>query len=408
MALYAPSAPSLGARVHAVSLNLFRFSHPGLRLSVLATALALSACGGEPASQELPAPTVEVIVAKPESLQLDSSLPGRIEPFRVAEVRARVAGIVLRRTFEEGSTVKAGQVLFEIDPAPFRASLSRAQAELAKAQSELDEARRVATRYEPLAKAKAISQQEYESATTRMRSAESARQAAAAAVESARLDLKYATVTAPISGRIGRALVTEGALVGQGEATPLATIQQLDKVYADFQQPVHDVLRLRDALSQGALTEGDGARKVKIQVEGTRHEREGTLLFSDITVDRSTSQVLLRGVFDNPDDLLLPGMFVRVVTPQGTDDKAILVPQRAVQSDGQGGQQVLIVDQKNIVQARAVRTGQMRGTRWQIVEGLAAGDRVVVAGANLAPAGTQVRLKTATVASAPAAAASRG
>lgn len=391
-----------------MSLNFLRFYRPASRLSVLAIAIALAACGAEPASQEMPAPTVEVVVAQPEALQLNSSLPGRIEPFRVAEVRARVAGIVLRRTFEEGSTVKAGQVLFEIDPAPFRASLSRAQAELAKAQSELDEARRVATRYEPLAQAKAISQQEYDSATTRMRSAESARQAAAAEVESARLDLKYATVTAPISGRIGRALVTEGALVGQGEATPLATIQQLDKVYADFQQPVNDVLRLRDALSQGTLTEGNAARTVKIQVDGTRHEREGTLLFSDITVDRSTSQVLLRGVFDNPDGLLLPGMFVRVVTPQGTDAKAILVPQRAVQSDGQGGQQVLVVDQKNVVQARPVRTGQMRGARWQIVEGLAAGDRVVISGANLAPAGTAVEIKTSAAAPAQAPTASKG
>ena len=374
----------------------------------LALALMLAGCGTEQAAAPAPEPTVEVVIASQSPLGLSSSLPGRIEPFRVAEVRARVAGIVLRRTFEEGSEVKAGQVLFEIDPAPYKAALSRASAELAKAQSELDEARRIANRYAPLIQAKAISQQDYDAATTNARNAEAVRQSAAANLEAMRLDLKHATVTAPISGRIGRALVTEGALVGQGESTPLATIQQLDTVYADFQQPLGEMLRLREAMSSGDLSKASDANKVTIQVEDTGHVREGTLLFSDVTVDRSTSQVSLRGVFKNEDGLLLPGMFVRVSTSMGVDDKSILVPQRAVQRDGAGGMQVLVVDAQDTVQARPVVTGQMRDGKWQITSGLKAGDRVVVAGAGSAPPGTKVQVRVAGSAKATTAAPATG
>lgn len=376
----------------SLKYKAFRLLKP---LSLLSVAIFIAGCGGGGAeAEQMAAPPVEVITTVSESLQLTSTLPGRISPLRVAEVRARAAGIVLRRRFEEGAQVNAGQVLFEIDPAPFRAALAQAQAELSKAQSELNDARRIAERYRPLAQAKAISQQEYEAATTRVETAQGARQAAAAAVEAARIDLKHTTVTAPISGRIGRALVTEGALVGQGEATPMAVIQQVDKVYADFHQPVNDVLKLREALKNGSLSPSASAHAVKVRIDGTSHELEGKLLFSDITVDPTTSQVLIRGLIENPDDLLLPGMFVRVVMPQGADAKAILVPQRAVMGDGQGGQQVLIVDKDSVLQARAVRTGSMFGSRWQILEGLKPGDRVVVSSAALIPPGTPVEVKT--------------
>lgn len=355
----------------------------GLR-PLLAVAVALSVAGCGPSESPPPfggTPTVEVVTVQPQAFSLSRNLPGRIEPVRVAEVRARVAGIVLSRSFEEGADVKAGDVLFRIDPRPFRAALSRAQGELARTEAALTEAQAVVRRYEPLVKIEAVSQQDFDTAQATLQSALAARQSARANVETAQLDLQYATVTAPISGRIGRALVTEGALVGQGEATPLALIQQIDPVYADFKQPVADALRLRTALAQGRVQdhEGKGA-EISVTVDGTAETRKGHLLFSDITVERSTGQVSLRGEFANPDGLLLPGMYVRVHTPQGVDPEAILVPQRAVTHGLDGKAQVLVVGQDNVVQARSVETGAMEGAHWHIVSGLQAGDRVIVGG----------------------------
>ncbi|ENO89820.1 efflux RND transporter periplasmic adaptor subunit [Thauera linaloolentis] len=351
---------------------------------MLAAAVLVAGCDGkrDASGQDAGAPqTVEAIVVQAGSLALSSELPGRVEPVRVAEVRARVAGIVLSRNFTEGADVKAGQRLFQIDPAPFKAALLRAQSELAKAEASLFDAQAVMRRYEPLVAIEAVSRQDYDAAQARLKSAQAERQAALAGIETARLDLGYATVTAPISGRIGRALVTEGALVGQNEATPLATIQQIDAVHVDFKQPVAEVLSLREALAEGRLAqdEGKGAR-ISVTVEGTGQRRDGHLLFSDITVDRGTGQISLRGRFDNADGLLLPGMYVRVHTPQGTDPQAILVPQRAVQRGTDGKPLVLVVDQDDTAQARAVQTGTMHGAQWHITEGLQAGDRVIVGG----------------------------
>lgn len=353
-------------------------------LFLLAVAVLAAGCGQKPDSSahEAQEPqAVEAIAIQAGRLALASELPGRVEPIRVAEVRARVAGIVLSRNFTEGATVKAGQVLFQIDPAPFRAALSRAQSALAKADAALFDAQAVSKRYEPLVEIEAVSRQDFDAAQARLKSAQAERQSALAEIETARLNLGYATVTAPISGRIGRALVTEGALVGQNEATPLATIQQIDQVYVDFKQPVAEVLGLRAALAEGRLAqdEGKGAR-IAVTVEGTDQRRDGHLLFSDIAVDRSTGQVSLRGQFANPDGLLLPGMYVRVQTPQGVDPQAILVPQRAVQRSTDGKAQVLLVGEGGVVQARAVRTGSMHGTQWHITEGLKSGDQVIVNG----------------------------
>lgn len=360
-----------------------------LSLSVL---ILLAACGrgGDEAAPLQGAKPVEVIEVQARPLELVDELPGRIEPVRVAEVRARVPGIVLSRTFEEGAEVKAGDLLFEIDPARFKAELSRAQGELARAEASLQETQAVAKRYGPLVEIEAISPQDFEAAEAAFKSAQAARQVAQASVEAAKLDLQYASVRAPISGRIGRALVTEGALVGQNEATPLAVIQQLDPVYADFKQPVAEVLRLREAVEEGRLAQNDGAVPISVTVDGTRHTREGSLLFSDVTVDRSTGQVSLRGEIANADGLLLPGMYVRIRLTQGTDPQAIVVPQRAVQRGSDGNGRVRVVGPDDVVEEREVITGVMLGSEWHIVDGLKAGDRVIVGGS--AGAGETVRI----------------
>lgn len=360
-------------------------------VGALVASVALVGCGPaeeQAAPVEAPRPvSVSTVVTEP--LVLTSELPGRIEPVRVAEVRARVAGIVVQKRFEEGADVKAGDLLFQIDPAPLKAVVSRAEGELARAEAVLTEARARVKRYERLVKVEAVSQQVFDSAVADLRSAQAATRTAQADLESARLNLGYASVTAPISGRIGRALVTEGALVGQGDATLMARIQQLDPVYADFTQPVADVLRLREALKVGNLAAGDG-NTLSIRVEGTEYEREGALLFTDVAVDPGTGQVSLRGKFANPDGVLLPGMYVRVLAPQGMDDQAILVPQRAVQRSSDGSAFVLVVGEGSRAELRSVKTGAMHGSRWQISDGLQSGDQVIVGGLTGLQPGTQV------------------
>ncbi|QBF26567.1 MexC family multidrug efflux RND transporter periplasmic adaptor subunit [Pseudomonas tructae] len=358
-----------------------------IRMVVLAGAIALSGCG--PAEEQVAAANtsypVQVVSVVAEPLALASELPGRVEPMRVAEVRARVPGIVLHKRFEEGADVNAGEVLFQIDPAPFKAALARAEADLARAQAVQQEAQARLKRYEPLVKIEAVSQQDFDSATAELRSAQAAVRSGQADVQTARLNLGYATVTAPISGRIGRALATEGALVGQGDATLMARIQQLDPIYVDFTQSAADALRLRQSLNNGDLAGGDD-KALSAQVEGTDFQRQGALMFTDVAVDRSTGQVTLRGRFDNADGILLPGMYVRVRTPQGTAQQALLVPQRAVQRDSNGEARVMVVGSGSLAEARSVRTGVMQGARWQIIEGLRAGDQVIVGSpAGLAP-----------------------
>lgn len=347
----------------------------------LAAAIALAGCGpsNEQADVAEVVRAVEVLAVKTEPLALTSDLPGRVEPMRVAEVRARVPGIVMQKRFEEGADVKAGDLLFQIDPAPLKAALSRAEGELARTQAVALEAQARVKRYEPLVKVEAVSQQDFDSAMADLRSAQAATRSAQADLQSARLNLGYASVTAPISGRVGRALVTEGALVGQGDATLMARIQQLDPVYVDFTQSAADALRLRESLKGGKLS-ADDSKTLSIRVDGTAFERQGALMFTDIAVDRGTGQVSLRGKFANSDGVLLPGMFVRVRTPQGTDKQAILVPQRSVQRGSDGGAQVMVVGADGRAEARNVATGSMQGSRWQISEGLKAGDQVIVSG----------------------------
>jgi len=355
--------------------------------SCLLAAVVLAGCGEAevPPSAAQSAFPVQTVTVASEPLTLAATLPGRVEPMRVAEVRARVAGIVLHKRFEEGADVKAGEVLFQIDPAPFKAALARTEADLARARSVMLEAQARVRRYEPLVKIEAVSQQDFDTASADLRSGQAAVRSAQADVETARLNLGYATVKAPISGRIGRALVTEGALVGQGDATLMARVQQLDPIYVDFTQPAADALRLRQALKDGALAAGD-QQALTAQVEGTDYQRQGALMFTDIAVDRGTGQVTLRGRFDNADGILLPGMYVRVRTPQGTDNQAILVPQRAIQRGSDGEARVMLVGIDGMAEARSVRTGAMHGARWQVTEGLRPGDQVIVGSpAGLAP-----------------------
>jgi membrane fusion protein (multidrug efflux system) len=328
-----------------------------------------------------PPAEVAVVTVQPERLAVTNELPGRLEATRVAQVRARVAGIVLKRVFREGSDVKAGDVLFQIDPAPFQAAYDSAKANLARAEANHAQANLKAQRYKPLVESNAISKQEYDDALTAQKQTAADVAAAKAAVETAQLNLGYATVKAPISGRIGRALVTEGALVGQGEATPLAVIQQLDPIYVNLTQSASELLQLRRAMESGQLKRvgPDQAKVTMVMEDGTPYPRPGKLLFSDMSVDEATGAVILRAKFPNPDRFLLPGMYARARLEQAVDEKAITVPQQAVMRD-QNNASVMLVGADGKVSAQPVRTGPARGDKWVVLEGLKAGDQVIVEG----------------------------
>lgn len=344
-------------------------------LLILALPL-LGACAGSVPPEPAP-PKFEIATAEARPAAPAAELPGRIAALRTAEVRARVAGIVLRRQFDEGSEVQAGQVLFQIDPAPLRAAAARARGELAKTQAELEDARAQAGRYAELAPAGAVSSQDLDSAKARLKAAQAAQLSANAEVDSAELDLSHATVRAPISGRIGRALVSEGALVGQGEATPLALIEQLHPIYADFSRPLGDVLRLRaEAAAQGTAPEA----QVSLEIPELAQRREGRLLFADMRVDPDTGTVALRAEFANADGLLLPGMFVRVQTAPHAAAPQVYVPQRAIRRAADGSASLIVVGADGLAATRAVRTGQMDAGQWQILEGLMPGERFVASG----------------------------
>ncbi len=361
-------------------------------------AMLLSGCQSDEQAQAKEAkpqlPKVEIATVEPTPYSRTIELPGRIYPVRVAKVRARVAGIVLSRDFEEGSDVKKGQVLFHIDPAPFQAELAQAKADLAKAEANLHDVGLTAKRYGPLRESGSISQQEYDTAIANLKVAEAEKQAAAAKVKTAALNLSYATVTAPISGRIGRAEITEGSLVGQNEATLLATIKQLDPVYADLTQPVSEFLQLRAAMKKGAAERKKP--EVIVEVDEVNYHENGRLLFSDVSVDRTTGQVSLRCEFPNPDGMLLPDMFVRIKIKLGEDEQAILIPQRAVQRAQDGTAQVYVVDEQGMAQVRSITTGKMDGSRWQVLSGLKAGERLVVNGIDKVSPGMQVTAQIGT------------
>ena len=352
---------------------------------LIALALPLAACGPKPAAPAPAAPPpaeVGVVRAEPASVGLVTELPGRTEASRIAQVRARVAGIVQRQLFREGSDVKAGQPLFRLDDAPYRATLASAQAALARAEANVMQTRAQAERYKPLAEANAISQQEYIAAQAAFKQAEADVASAKAAMQTAQINVGYAAVASPIAGRIGRALVTEGALVGQGEATQLAVVQQIDPLYVNFTQPAGEVMRLRAAIASGAYTSAGSAGSVAVTVlleDGSVYPLRGKLLFSDLSVDPSSNQITLRAEVPNPKGALLPGLYVRVRLEQAQVPSGILLPQQAVQR-GSAGDTVMVVGADGKVAARPVKVSLGQGRQWVVLDGLAAGEQVVVEG----------------------------
>jgi len=327
-----------------------------------------------------PPVTVSIITTEKQDLPIMDELPGRIAPMRIAEVRPRVSGIVIERVFKQGSLVKEGDVLYRIDPEPFKVQVDSAKATLDRAKAAQLRARQQADRQKELRERNISSPQQLEEAVAALAQADADVAAAEANLKAAELNLHYTEVRAPISGRIGRALITEGALVSSSDK--LATIQQLDPVYADFTQSVNALRALRRAVKEGTVS-SISEDEVKVQLrfdDGTEYQQPGRLLFSEVTVEATTGQVVLRGQFPNPDGDLLPGMYVRVLVEQGVQHDVIAVPQQAVQRDGAGRSQVYIVKADGTLELRTVRTGRVVGNKWVIEEGLAAGERVVVEG----------------------------
>ena len=369
-----------------------------LKLIVVLTALvgSLFLGGCEQQKQAVPPPVPEVVVmtVQPQRVELTTELPGRTSPFLVAEIRPQVNGLIQKRLFKEGSDVKIGQVLYQIDPAPFQASLDHAQAALAKAEANVPAIRLKMQRYRELLTDKAVSQQDYDDIAATLKQVEAEVVYGKAAVESARINLGYTRVTAPISGRIGRSSVTDGALVTAHQPTALATIQQLDPIYADVPQSTTELLRLRRRLAEGSLDQnGRNQQNVKLILEDNNvYSWEGTLQFRDVTVDPSTGSVILRAVFPNPEGVLLPGMFVRAVVKEGINEQAILIPQQTVSRDPKGNPSVLLVDAAGKIQQRPLTLDRAISDQWLVASGLTAGERVVVEGMQKARPGSSVKV----------------
>jgi membrane fusion protein (multidrug efflux system) len=343
----------------------------------------LAACGRPGAKPAAPAPVeVGVVTLAPTSVTLTKELPGRTSAFRVAEVRARVNGIVQKRLFVEGSDVKEGQPLFRIDPAPYQAALDAAKAQLARAEAKVASARTQAERYTELVAENAVSRQEYDDAIATLKGAEADVDAGRAAVQGARINLGYTTVTSPVAGRIGRSAVTEGAYVQQAAATLLAVVQQLDPLYVDLTQASAEALRLRRDLDEGKLqSAGRGKAKVRLVLDdGREYGPAGALQFADVTVDPSTGSIALRALFPNPRGELLPGMFVRARLEEAVKSEALLVPQQAVMRDPKGAPTALVVNAQRKVERRQLTTDRAVGNAWLVSDGVKAGEQVIVEG----------------------------
>lgn len=352
-------------------------------MSILAVAVFLAGCQEEAAPPAQQKPTVGVVTLQAEPFAVTTDLPGRTRAYRIAEVRPQVNGIIQKRLFTEGSEVKAGQQLYQIDAAVYEATLKSAQASQASSKS-------LADRYAELVKDQAVSKQAYDEARAASLQAE-------AELERARIDLRYTKVLAPISGRIGRSAVTEGALVSNGQAQELATIQQLDPIYVDVTQPARDLLALRRDLADGRLQKaGENAAKVTLKLEdGSDYGHEGKLEFSEVTVDPGTGSVTLRAVFPNPDKVLLPGMFVHAQLVAGLKSEAILVPQQGVTRNTKGEPTAMVVNAENKVELRPIKTERAVGNRWLVGEGLQPGDRVITEGLQFIQPGVEVEVAPA-------------
>lgn len=353
-------------------------------MSILAVAVFLAGCQEEAAPPAQQKPKVGIVTVQTEPFAVTTDLPGRTRAYRIAEVRPQVNGIIQKRLFTEGSDVKAGQQLYQIDASVYEATLKSAQASLASSKS-------LADRYAELVKDQAVSKQAYDEARAASLQAE-------AELERARIDLRYTKVLAPISGRIGRSAVTEGALVSNGQAQELATIQQLDPIYVDVTQPARDLLALRRDLAEGRLQKsGENAARVSLKLEdGSDYGHEGKLEFSEVTVDPGTGSVTLRAVFPNPDKILLPGMFVHAQLVAGLKSEAMLVPQQGVTRNARGEPTAMVVNAENKVELRTIKTERAVGNRWLVGDGLQPGDRVITEGLQFIQPGVEVEVAPAT------------
>ena len=363
---------------------------------LLAAAWIPAACGqgstGKAQGQAGP-PEVAVVEVKPERVAVTTELPGRTSAYLIAEVRPQVSGIIQQRLFREGADVKAGDVLYQIDPATYQAAYDSARAALARAEANITSIRFRAERYKELVEIKAVSRQEYDDATAALKQAEAEIAAGKAAVEAARINLGYTRVTAPIGGRIGKSSVTVGALVTANQPVSLATIQQIDPVYVDVTQSSAVLLQLQRAMASGALRR-DSANRARVRLlleDGTPYPLEGTLQFQDVTVDPTTGSFIVRAIFPNPKRVLLPGMFVRAVLEEGVNEQAILVPQQGVSRDPKGNPLALIVDAEGKVQQRVLTVVRTIKDKWLVSDGLAPGDRVIVEGVQKVRPGMTVR-----------------
>lgn len=373
-------------------MNKIRGLPPLAAVLMLSGSFLLTGCDNnksEQAAQQPPA--VGVVTLKTEPLKISTELPGRTSAYRVAEVRPQVSGIILKRNFVEGSDVKAGQSLYQIDPATYQAAYDSAKGDLTQAQANARIAQLTVKRYKPLLGTKYISQQDYDTAVATAAQNDAAVQVAKANVETARINLAYTKVTSPISGRIGKSSVTEGALVQSAQTTALATVQQLDPMYVDVTQSSEDFMRLRSELESGQLKQNDGKANVTLLMQnGSSYAQTGTLEFSDVTVDETTGSITLRAIVPNPNHTLLPGMFVRARLDEGINPNAMLVPQQAVTRTPTGQATVMVVGADNKVESRQVTTSQAIGDKWLVTDGVKAGERVISTGLQRAKPGAQV------------------
>lgn len=343
-------------------------------------ALLLGACMEEAPPPQQGAPQVHVVTLKAQPVELTRELPGRTNAYLVAEVRPQVTGIVKERLFTEGSLVEAGQPLFQLDDATYRADLNSALASLRRAEAAVEVARLNAARLEELVKTNVVSRQDYDNAAGALRQAEADVGVAQATVAKARLELDFARITSPITGRIGKSAVTQGALVTADQAQALATVQQLDPVYVDLTQSSNELLQLRKALANGGVRDTESAAVTILLEDGTPYEHPGELTFADVSVDPSTGSFALRVVVPNPDRVLMPGMYVRAVIRMGMVQDGILVPQQGISHEARGQASALVVAADGSVEKRAVAVSRTVGDRWLVDSGLAAGDRVIIEG----------------------------
>jgi len=364
-------------------------------MGMLAGCLVVAGCGKKTSVGTAAGapPEVGVEVVKPQRVTLTTELSGRTAAYLIAEVRPQVSGIIQKRLFTEGADVKAGEVLYQIDPAAYQAAYNSAKAALARAEANLIPARLKSERYQELVKINAVSQQDFDDASASCKQAEAEVEAGKAALETARINLAYTKVTAPISGRIGRSSVTDGALVTSNQPAALATIQELSTIYVDVTQSSAELLRLKQNLASGLLKSNSASQaRVKLLLEdGSAYPFPGTLKFSEVTVDQSTGSITLRAVFPNPKQTLLPGMFVRAIVEEGTSEQAILVPQQGVTRNPAGNAMVMLVGAEEKVEPRGIKVVRTVGDSWLVGEGLKAGDRVILEGLQKARPGTPVK-----------------